>query len=172
MATLPNSKTRYLILRQIKIILEADHLEKVDLDDKISSSFESLGDIDMLITSKIVQQCIEPLRNVMNLPGQFRRSKEAPSSPSFFILLVFQPLDALNSVSLDQLVLQSWKLKILEQVKESFILSYKKMLSSVKQIEESFRRFKKKSDNNDDEFLKAQLDLDVQCFNQKVKTAN
>lgn len=77
----------------------------------------------------------------------------------------------LGSHSIEDKVLHNWKIMFADKLAEKLFAQVSKTLQSVKTIEESLKRFKKKrvvDGPSDEDKIRMQIKLDVEAFGKEV----
>ncbi|KAH6599205.1 hypothetical protein BASA50_003234 [Batrachochytrium salamandrivorans] len=143
----------------------------------------SLPAVTGRIVTHFTNKCVDPLRSgVKHIPRLYRSTNhEAPNRCSYFISAVFKPLTAFintNYVQLDKQTIDAWKKEVSHGVSRQYLEQVKETLASVKQIEESLKRFKKAKKNStsgvadetlsDDDKIRLQIQIDIEQYGEEL----
>lgn len=169
MTPIINELFNSVILPQLKLDNDSDTAKILFAALQEAISHTTILAIETQIIGHVSRQCIDPLKNIMNIPGQYRRTnRDIPTQASVFLENLFEASELffLNSnIHIESRL--KWRTEIAKRILDAFVINLGKMLMSVRQIEESLKRFKKKTDGNipigvsDEDKIRAQVRLDI-----------
>lgn len=160
-----------------------------DLYDALECGLEKLAKmptkIGKFVVQGIVTQCSQQLKMVSDIPRLYRKTnREVPSKPSLYVSNVINQIESFleeNSKFLSSKLRTEWCLEILNGVTQQFLSITNDVIISVKRMEDSLKRLKRVRDKNtviaatsgsgisDDDKIRLQLALDVECFGNKIE---
>ncbi|KAJ8328849.1 hypothetical protein QVD99_004589 [Batrachochytrium dendrobatidis] len=157
------------------------------LSDSLFTAISGVESFLPAVTGRIVanfaNKCAEPLRSgVKHLPRLYRSTNhETPTRCSYFIPTAFKPLTTFinaNYKLLDKPTIHIWQQEVTHAVSQQYLDQVKETIASVKQIEESLKRFKKakkpavggstEETVTDDDKIRLQIQLDIEQYGKEL----